>query len=61
MPADGEAELEVDADVLAPLLVLNFENCCVCFLLPHLGQAMGEFLVITSFSYGDRQSLQTYS
>jgi hypothetical protein len=30
--------------------VLKVENCRVCFLLPHLGQAMGELLDITSFS-----------
>ena len=30
--------------------VLNVENCSVCFLLPHLGQAMAEPLDMTSFS-----------
>ena len=30
--------------------VLKVENCWVCYLLPHLGQAMGDLLDITSFS-----------
>jgi hypothetical protein len=31
-------------------VVLKVENCSVCFLLAHLGQAMGAPLDITSFS-----------
>ena len=43
----GEDALE-DEDPLPA--VLKVENCSVCFLLPHFGQAMGEPLDITSFS-----------
>jgi hypothetical protein len=57
---DGEESLD-EADEEELLVVLNFENCCVCFLLPHLGQAMGDLLDITSFSYGVWQSSQRYS
>jgi hypothetical protein len=46
---DCEESLD-EADEEELLVVLNFENCCVCFLLPHLGQAMGDLLDITSFS-----------
>jgi hypothetical protein len=57
---DGEESLD-EADEEELFVVLNFENCCVCCLLPHFGQAMGDLLVMTSFSYGVWQSLQTYS
>jgi len=60
-PEEDEEALPDEADDEALFVVLNLENCCVCFLLPHLGQAMGDLLDITSFSYGVWQSLQTYS
>jgi len=52
-PENGAAE-SFDAEAVEdeePLpAVLKVENCSVCFLLPHVGQVIGEPLDITSFS-----------
>jgi hypothetical protein len=46
---DGEESLD-EADEEELFVVLNLENCWVCFLLPHFGQTIGDLLDITSFS-----------